>query len=183
MADNETESANEVAAEELDVNIDPEKIKAFQAELEAQQNLPMGVVAGVVSALIGAAVWAGITVATEYQIGWMAVAVGFLVGYAVCILGKGLSKNFGYVGAVCALLGCVLGNLLSICGFISIQESVPFLQIVVNLLTQSAVIFEILKATFAPMDLLFYGIAIYEGYKFSFRQITDAELAALSGEQ
>ena len=110
----------------------------------------MGVVAGVVSALIGAAVWAGITVATEYQIGWMAVAVGFLVGYAVRILGKGLSKNFGYVGAVCALLGCVLGNLLSICGFISIQESVPFLQIVVNLLTQSAVIFEILKATFAP---------------------------------
>ena len=44
MADNETESANEVAAEEPDVNIDPEKIKAFQAELEAQQNLPMGVV-------------------------------------------------------------------------------------------------------------------------------------------
>jgi len=29
------------------------------------------------------------------------------------------------------------------------------------------------------MDLLFYGIAIYEGYKFSFRQIIEQELATL----
>jgi len=26
------------------------------------------------------------------------------------------------------------------------------------------------------MDVLFYGIAIYEGYKFSFRQLTQADL-------
>ena len=28
-----------------------------------------------------------------------------------------------------------------------------------------------MKADFSPIDLLFYGIAIYEGYKFSFRQV------------
>ena len=26
-----------------------------------------------------------------------------------------------------------------------------------------------MMATFSPMDLVFYGIAMYEGYKFSFR--------------
>jgi hypothetical protein len=38
---------------------------------------------------------------------------------------------------------------------------------------------QVLLETFQPMDLLFYGIAIYEGYKFSFRQLTEQELAAL----
>ena len=31
-------------------------------------------------------------------------------------------------------------------------------------------------ATFSPMDLLFYGIAVYEGYKFSFRQVGPEDL-------
>ena len=36
--------------------------------------------------------------------------------------------------------------------------------------------------TFSPIDLLFYGLAIYEGYKLSFRQITRDELErAMSG--
>jgi hypothetical protein len=31
---------------------------------------------------------------------------------------------------------------------------------------------ELMLEAFSPMDLLFYGIAVYEGYKFFFRQIT-----------
>jgi hypothetical protein len=41
-----------------------------------------------------------------------------------------------------------------------------------------AVSFELMKATFSPMDLLFYGIAVYEGFKLSPRQITEEELTA-----
>ena len=29
--------------------------------------------------------------------------------------------------------------------------------------------------TFNPMDVLFYGIALYEGYRFSFWQMPDGE--------
>jgi len=36
-------------------------------------------------------------------------------------------------------------------------------------------------ATFHPTDLLFYGIAVYEGYRFSFRRLSDADLAGLAG--
>jgi hypothetical protein len=35
-----------------------------------------------------------------------------------------------------------------------------------------------MTANFSPIDLLFYGIAIYEGYKLSFRQVTEDELRA-----
>jgi len=31
-------------------------------------------------------------------------------------------------------------------------------------------------AHFSPMDLLFCGIAVYEGYKFSFRRLTPQEI-------
>ncbi len=158
---------------------DPVKLAELVRQLKSEQNLMRGIFAGVAAGIVGAAVWAIVTVMTQYQIGWMAVGVGFLVGYAVRLLGKGMTKTFGVLGATCALCGCVLGNVLSVCGFVSREESVPFLLVAVNVLLQPAMIFEMLKATFSPMDLLFYGIAVYEGYRLSFRQITQQELSEL----
>lgn len=146
-------------------------IQELQRQLEAQQNLPMAIIGGLVASLIGAAIWAGITVATKYQIGWLAVGVGFIVGYAVNALGKGVTPLFGYIGAAFALFGCLLGNLLSTCGFVAIEEALPFFQVVFRLLSQPSSVVEVMKLTFSPMDLLFYGIALYEGYKFSFKAI------------
>lgn len=182
MEQNEIVTDIETPAVQETQGVDPMKAEAFKRQLEAEQNLLMGLVGGLLAAIIGAAVWAGVTVATKFQIGWMAVGVGFLVGHSVRALGKGISKPFGFIGAACALLGCLLGNLLSTCGFISIEESMPFFQVVVKVFSQPAVVMELLAFTFSPMDLLFYGIAIYEGYKFSFRQITLTEKAALYTE-
>ena len=42
---------------------------------------------------------------------------------------------------------------------------------------------EIMVATFSPMDLLFYGIAVYEGYRLSFRRLTRDDLAAALSQQ
>jgi hypothetical protein len=39
-----------------------------------------------------------------------------------------------------------------------------------------AAIPELMALTFSPIDLLFYGVAVYEGYKFAIREISDAEL-------
>ena len=36
---------------------------------------------------------------------------------------------------------------------------------------------DLMVATFTPIDLLFYGIAIYEGYRLSFRQIAPDEIS------
>lgn len=74
--------------------------------------------------------------ATKYQIGWMAIGVGFLVGFSVRRFGRGTAKTFGIIGAVSALPGCLLGNLLSACGFIAQSESAPVLDVVFALLGQ-----------------------------------------------
>lgn len=52
--------------------------------------------------------------------------------------------------------------------------------VLIGILTHPAVAIELLKATMSPMDFVFYGIAVYEGYKFSFREITAEELAGLT---
>jgi hypothetical protein len=143
---------------------------------QAKQSFSAALVGGLAAAVVGAMVWAVVTVATNYQIGWMAVGVGFLVGGAVRTLGRGIDKSFGYLGATMSIFGCLLGNLLSICGIVAGQEGLSPLAVMAQVGSHPAVIPAALLATFHPMDLLFYAIAIYEGYRFSFRQVTDAEL-------
>ena len=143
-------------------------------QLRDEQNLAMGIGAGVVAALAGAGIWAVVTVVTNFQIGWMAVGVGFLVGIAVRTFGKGIDKAFGIIGAALALLGCGLGNLFAVCGMIAAEQQMGFVE-VLSLLSPE-MIREVMIATFSPMDLLFYGIAVYEGYKLSFRQLTEDDL-------
>jgi hypothetical protein len=135
-----------------------------------EQNLAMGTLYGLIAAFVGAAVWAGVTIATDYQIGWMAVGIGFLVGIAVRAGGKGIDQVFGIVGAVLALIGCLLGNLFTVAWFVSQQYGVPIAEVLSGLDLESAM--EFVSSTFQVMDLLFYGLAIYFGYRYAFRQLS-----------
>ena len=137
-------------------------------EARDDQNLSLGVVGGTAAAVVGAVIWAVITVLTGYQIGWMAVGVGFLVGYAVRLLGKGVDPVFGYAGAAIALAGCLAGNLLTVVIMAARQENREIMTLLSQLTPGLAV--DIMKDTFQPMDVLFYGLAVYEAYKISFTQ-------------
>ena len=148
-----------------------ERVASRRAELLALQNLPRGLAAGAAAGLTGAIIWAAITALTGYQIGFMAVGIGLLVGYAVRYLGNGITPVFGVVGAACALLACIVGNLFYICYVASNIESIPLTRAVELVLTHPAAALELLGETFHPMDVLFYGIAVYEGYRFSFRKV------------
>ena len=128
-------------------------------------SLPMALLAGLVAAAAGAAAWALVTVLTGWQIGWMAVGIGFLVGLAVRKFGKGSAPSFQVLGAVLSLLGCLAGNLLAVCIFAGRSEDVPLMTILAGLTPSLAV--SLIVETFSPMDLLFYGLAVYEGYKFA----------------
>jgi hypothetical protein len=131
-----------------------------------KQNLPLAIAAGTGAAILGAVVWAVFTVTTNYQVGLIAIAIGFLVGYAVR-LGNGTDKIFGVMGALLALLGCVLGNVLSLVGFFAKEEQISFFSALSRI--DYTVLPEVMVSAFNPMDLVFYGIALYEGYRFSFR--------------
>jgi len=158
--------------------IDETKSKLLLQQIRDNQNLSMGFVGGFGAAILGSIVWAVITALTQYQIGFMAIGVGFLVGFAVRKMGQGIDKTFGFFGAGLAFLGCMVGNLLTTCIIVSQQESVALSEILSGL--NISVAMEIMKYTFSPIDLLFYGLALYYGYRFSFRRLTQEELKSIT---
>jgi len=140
-------------------------------KLRSHQDFNYAMVGGLVAALVSAVLWAVITVAAKYQIGYMALGVGLLVGFAVRFFGAGVDKKFGFLGAALSLLGCLLGNLFSQIGFAAIEQSQGYFEII-SILTPGLII-SVLAESFNPMDLLFYGLAIYEGYRFAFRPLSN----------
>src|SRR5438552_7399952 len=79
---------------------------------EVGENLPMGFMAGLVAAAVGAGPCALVTIITRFQIGWMAVGVGVPVGWAGRGAGRGTHMAVGVLRAAPAPGGCALGNLL-----------------------------------------------------------------------
>lgn len=142
--------------------------------LKEEQNLPLGILGGAVGGLLGAVIWAAVTYFTEYQIGWLAVGVGFLAGFGVRLLGKGIDRRFGIAGAVIALVGVFLGNILANFGFLAKFNDMSYLDVLLHF--KYEMLFELMAETFNVMDLLFYGIAIYAGYRYSFRTVPKEKL-------
>ncbi len=139
--------------------------------LRQYQDFYYALIGGGLAAVIGGIIWSLITVATNYQIGYMAIGVGLLVGHSVGFFGAGIDKKFGVLGAVLSLLGCIIGNFLSQVGFIAQSESMGYFE-VISYLT-FPLIKNIMLESFNFMDVLFYGIALFEGYKFAFRKVTN----------
>lgn len=169
------EETQEIREETAPV-FDQQKLAQYFESLRSEQNLPMGIIGAAVAAIVGAFLWAVITNSTGYQIGYMAIAVGFIVGFANRSLGKGIDKIYGIIGALFAFLGCFFGNYLSLIGFAADTLDITYMDALTSF--DSALILEAMMEDFGLFDILFYGIAIYEGYKFSFRQIDEEEIVA-----
>jgi hypothetical protein len=124
-------------------------------------SLARGLLFGSAAAALGAALWAGITTLSGYQIGWMAIGIGVLVGASVRYGGRGQDVSFGVAGGLLALLGCLAGNLLAAAASFAASSDAAFLDVLVRLDARAAV--GLLRATSSPIDVLFYALALWQG--------------------
>lgn len=155
-------------------------IDAFE-KLKLEQDLVFAIGAGFVASIVSAILWGMITVSTGYQIGYMALGVGALVGWAVRFGGKGIEQIYGIIGGFLALFGCIFGNILSLVGFISQEEGLGIFEVLFSI--RLDMIFAFMGDTFSPIDLVFYVLAVLEGYAFSFRKITEADIARIKTQE
>jgi hypothetical protein len=174
VVETEQEPRDEVPFTDLEIEVIGER-------LLAEQNFGGAVLAGGIAALAGGTVWAVLTVQTQYQIVWMAIGMAFLVGLAVRVFGKGFDSVFGAVGAVWSVVGCLIGNLLAVYGFIGQHEGASVLSVMAAI--EPWVIPKIMIETFEPIDLAFYGCAIYLGYRYSFREMTEEDIEGFLEER
>lgn len=127
--------------------------------------LLLGILGACVGAAIGAIAWAAITATTSFQIGYMAVGVGLLAGYGMRLLSGGRDRAGGIAAGVIALLGCMAGNVLTAVVVVAQHEHYNVLAASLGVATKPALAFELLRDGFDVMDLLFYAIAVYAGYR------------------
>lgn len=136
-----------------------------QEEIEKQSediNMTRAVLYGALAALICSGIWYGLVVVSNYKLGIVAIAVGWLVGKGV-VLGSGnkRSGSLQLAGGLLALAGLVGGEYLIInhfarkyiegfTGWLTLEQ---FLAIYPQILARGNWI----------LDVVFYLIAIYEG--------------------
>jgi len=80
----------------------------------AQPNLAAGVVAGLLAGVVGAILWGGFTALTHFRIGYLALGIGVLVGYAIVRVGQVRTVAVGVTAAVITLVACAAGDTGSI---------------------------------------------------------------------
>lgn len=149
-------------------------------QLYMEQNLPAAIITGFLSSIVGAGIWAFITIETGFQFGFMAVIIGAIVGFVVRTFGKGITKKFGCIGAAFSLFGCILGNIFSFTALIANHYSIGFWVIFSQL--NFNLIWQMMVDWFSLIDLLFYAIAIIEGYRFALKQITEKTVKTVLGK-
>ncbi len=145
--------------------------------LRKEQNLLKGILAGLIAGIISAILWAFITIYVNFQIGFMAIAVGAIVGFTIRIFGKGVDRSFGFWGAGISLFSVLLGNILSIIGVAANEAGVGYFEALRYF--DYSYLPQIMWEFSGFIDVIFYILAVTEGYKFSFRIISEKKIAKL----
>ena len=132
----------------------------------SRQNLPTGILAGVGAMLAGTVLW--ILVAQKYQVSWMSIVVAFGIASATKYAGKVTVWWPGAINAILALIAAIIGNLATAVYIVSKRGKTPG-EIMAGMDVGTAVTF--LKALSGPVGIVFYALAIYVGFWFSFTHI------------
>ena len=122
-----------------------------------------GLAAGLVAAIVASAIWYAVVVVTGFQVGLVAIAVGFLVGQAV-VLGARRRGSVVLVGAsvVFTLLALAISEYLIVVHFVGLEFAADGLTI--EVLQPIDFIIEVVAESVQadPLTLLFWAIALFQ---------------------
>ena len=130
-----------------------------------------GLLAGVVAAVLATAIWYGVVAVSQYQVGLVAIAVGFIVGYGVVL---GASRRGSVVlvpiSVVLTLLALVISEYLIVAHFVGqlAPEGVTIELIQPPDLIVS-VVMDSVRAD--PLTLVFWAIALFQAFAIPARSI------------
>lgn len=131
-----------------------------ERELDAERAAPRfgrAALLGAVGALIGAAVWAGIVVATNFEVGYVAVLVGFLAGQGVK-LGAGAARggSLQILAAALAVGGLAAAKHMTVAWTLEISPLDPL---------AFQALGEVIGKLLSPFDLLWIFLAVGAAYR------------------
>jgi hypothetical protein len=135
-------------------------------------NLTAGIFAAVIGALLGAIAWATLTSVTNVKIGYAAIGVGALAGFFAGKAGGGASA-LPPIAAGIGLIGCVVGDILTDAHGLSKEihdrgGDVSMFRVLKEMVKDpSGFGWELFKAGFDAIDVLFYVIAAVAAFRLA----------------
>lgn len=141
-------------------------LPSLPAFRRAGANHALAIVAGVASATGGALAWGLLLLTTGFEVGIIASLIGALCGYAVFIgSGRVRSVACGAIALSCAFVGTVLGKFLGV-AFIAMKEFAATGDTLAwDLYT--VFFFQNLGLWFNGIDLLFFALAFYAAWRIA----------------
>jgi hypothetical protein len=123
-----------------------------------------GLLAGLVAAVLATGLWYAVVAVSHYQLGIIAIVVGFLVGQGV-VLGAGRRGSIVLVGisVVLTLLALVISEYLIIAKFVgdslAVGESLELIQ-------PPTIVLDVVAASVQaePLTLAFWAIALFQAF-------------------
>ena len=123
-----------------------------------------GALGGAIAAAVGAAAWGLIVWVTDYEIGFAAVGIGLLVGWAV-LMASGRRKGFPLqiIAVLLSVMGILVGKYVAV--YLVLRDFLGdglalMYPLIFELITQSP------EEFFSLFDLLWLGLAIYSAWRF-----------------
>ena len=134
-----------------------------QQAIEAQNtgvNYPMAVVGGLLGGAVGVLVWWGFTVLTHIVFGLVAVVIGFAVSKGVTLLaGNKRSQGLQIISVVISALSFVYASYLVNRTFIQQGMAEAGQEVVLPILPDPQLLYDVMALDFGIMELVFLGIA------------------------
>ena len=125
--------------------------------------------AGLVAAIVGGIAWGLIVKWTDYEVGFVAWGIGFLVGIAVLAATRGArGPVFQVVAVLCALVGILVGKYLSFAWVlqeVAERETQGAISISVLSMDTFELFRDELDTVFDWIDILWVGLAVYTAWR------------------
>ena len=126
----------------------------------------LALAASLAAGIVGGVVWGLIVKWSNYEIGIVAWAIGFLAGTVVAVVaGRARGPHFQAIAVVGALVGVLLGKYLSFA--FSVQEDADSIGVSIGILSSEMFRFfrENLSDVFGLFDLLWIGLAVFTAWR------------------
>jgi hypothetical protein len=134
----------------------------------------VSVAVGLVAAIVAGCVAGAITGLSNYQIGFVAVGIGVIVGFAMARTATP-TRALAPIAAALAIAGCLVGDLVADMIFAGKAEEVPFSTVLSATFKHPTLARDLFKAGFEPTTLLFWGIAAFAAFSFVRKAVAELE--------
>ncbi len=134
-------------------------------------NIPFAIIASIAAGMIGGLIWYWFTILTKFQVGYLAIALGWFVGIATCMgAGHKKGKILQVISVATTLATLLLAEFMITLHYVGARPDYNMSSIALlnHLLKQDysiiSLFIAIIKDSISPIGLVIWSVGLYNAY-------------------